>query len=135
MISIVANPWLTVLEWTVLIEAVLAVVLIIVVSTANIADTSAADSIIFAVIAVLFLAEVRFTRNLVLKTISVSGLLSVDILAPSVLLFVKTDRVVAVSARWSARRSAAAGTLATSVMGSVVAEVVVRLLASTIEIL
>jgi len=110
-------------------------VLIIVVSTANIADTSAADSIIFAVIAVLFLAEVRFTRNLVLKTISVSGLLSVDILAPSVLLFVKTDRVVAVSARWSARRSAAAGTLATSVMGSVVAEVVVRLLASTIEIL
>lgn len=135
MISIVANPWLTVLEWTVLIEAVLAVVLIIVVSTANIADTSAADSIIFAVIAVLFLAEVRFSRNLVLKTISVSGLLSVDILAPSVLLFVKTDRVVAVSTRWSARRSAAAGTLATSVMGSVVAEVVVRLLASTIEIL
>ena len=135
MISIVANPWLTVLEWTVLIEAVLAVVLLIVVSTANIADTSAADSIIFAVIAVLFLAEVRFSRNLVLKTISVSGLLSVDILAPSVLLFVETGRIVAMSTRWSASRSAAAGALATSVMGSVVAEVVVRLLASTIEIL
>lgn len=107
----------------------------IVVSTANIADTSAADSIILAVIAVIFLAEVRFSRNLVLKTISVSGLLSVDILAPSVLLFVETGRVVAVSTRWFASRSAAAGTLATSVMGSVVAEIVVRLLSSTIEIL
>ena len=104
----------------------------IVVSTANIADTSAADSIIFAVIAVLFLAEVRFSRNLVIKTISVSGLLSVDILAPSVLLFVETGRVVAVSTRWFASRSAAAGTLATSMMGSVVAEIVIRLLSSTI---